>query len=97
VLSYFQGGADDNDPPTCFFIVNALVCVVCPVFDAGSCETEDYLLWLFQMRPSNMEENTIKQTNIKKAKTPNFVCLTCSLARWFISFVFKFATCTTLE
>ena len=49
-LSHFYGGADDNDPPTCF-TANAPLCAVCRVSDAicqESCDIQDYLLLLFQ-------------------------------------------------
>ena len=49
-LSHFYGGADDNDPPTCF-TANAPLCAVCCVSDAicqESSDIQDYLLLLFQ-------------------------------------------------
>ena len=49
-LSHFYGGADDNDPPTCF-TANSVLCAVCRVSDAicqESFDIQDYLLLLFQ-------------------------------------------------
>ena len=49
-LFHFYGGADDNDPPTCF-TANAPLCAVCRISDAicqESSDIQDYLLLLFQ-------------------------------------------------
>ena len=49
-LYHFYGGADDNDPLTCF-TANASLCAVCRLSDAicqESCDIQDYLLVLFQ-------------------------------------------------
>ena len=49
-LSHFYGGADDNDPPTCF-TANAPLCAVCRTSDAicqESSDIQEYLLLLFQ-------------------------------------------------
>ena len=49
-LSHFYGGADDNDPPTCF-TANAPLRVIYHISDAicqESSDIQDYLLLLFQ-------------------------------------------------
>ena len=38
--SHFYGGADDNDPPTCF-TANSPLCAVCRVSDAICQESSD--------------------------------------------------------